>query len=706
MNETEKKQARQYLKDYASRYLRPSKGGLYCCPVCGSGAHGGGNSDGAFSIDKNNPEKWHCFSCGAGGDIFDLIGIVEGITDTAGQFKRVSELYSIGNTNTKGGGSYQSAVKDFSSQQPASQAAAQPQPRQATAAQEQDEPETDYTEFFLKAHQDITLTDYAAQRGLTEYTINLFNIGYCESWKHPKTAKNSKIPFKPVLIIPTSKFSYIARDTRPDALITESEKKYTKQKAGKVHIFNFNAILTADRPIFITEGEIDAISLVEAGAAAFATGSTANINKLMEQIGQMSHKEIIKQPLIIAMDNDQAGEKAAAQLEKELTKAGICFYRADSAKLYNGCKDANAALVKNKAELKESITAAELEALEVWAKRQYEYINENSAQGAMQDFINGIKAKAATKAISTGFPYLDYQLSGDNSDGGLFEGLYIIGAISSLGKTTLVLQIADQIAQQGQDVLIFSLEMARDELIAKSISRHTIQEVLNSRSEWAKTEYAKTTRGITSLERWKKYNDKEKQIINNAMAAYNSYANHIFIFEGIGDYSADTIREKVEKHIAVTGNTPVIVVDYIQILAPQSDKLTDKQAIDKSVLELKRISRDHKAAVIGISSFNRNNYNEAVNMAAFKESGAIEYSSDVLIGLQLVGAGEKDFDADKAKKENPRKIELRILKNRNGQTGGRIYFDYYALFNYFAQSEIDYNSEINEPPTKRGAKVV
>lgn len=695
MNETEKRQARQQLTDYASRYLRPSKGGFYCCPICNSGAHGGGKSDGAFSINKDNPEKWACFSCGAAGDIFDLIGIVESIPDTAGQFKRASELYGIGNTTssrTQGGG--------ISKTTP-------PPSEHKTAAdlngsqEQQDEPPTDFTDFFLKAHNDITKTEYATQRGLTEYTINLFNIGYCANWKHPKHKDNEKIPTTPRLIIPTSKYSYIARDTRPAELITDDEKRYTKQKAGKVHIFNFKAILTADRPIFITEGEIDAISLIEAGAAAFATGSTANINKLMELIGKMPKTDIIRQPLIIAMDNDTAGKKAAGQLEKELTKAGICFYTADSNKLFLGCKDANDALLKDKAALTDSIAAAEIAALEVWAKRQYDYINENSAKGAMQDFINGIKKRAATKAISTGFKNLDYQLSGDSTDGGLFEGLYIIGAISSLGKTTFTLQIADQIAQQGRDVLIFSLEMARDELIAKSISRHTILEVLNSPKEFAKVEYAKTTRGITSLARWAKYNDNEKQIINNAMAAYNRYANHIYIFEGIGEFNADAIRDKVEKHIAFTGNTPIIIVDYIQILAPQSDKLTDKQAIDKSVLELKRISRDYKAAVIGISSFNRNNYNEAVNMAAFKESGAIEYSSDVLIGLQLKGAGERDFDADRAKKENPRKIELRILKNRNGQTGGRVCFDYYALFNYFSESELDFDSEINEPPTNR-----
>jgi len=71
--------------------------------------------------------------------------------------------------------------------------------------------------------------------------------------------------------------------------------------------------------------------------------------------------------------------------------------------------------------------------------------------------------------ISTGFNTLDVAL-----DGGLFEGLYVIGAISSLGKTTLAIQIADYLASQGRDVLYISLEMSRYEIMAKSISRHTL----------------------------------------------------------------------------------------------------------------------------------------------------------------------------------------------------------------------------------------
>ena len=75
-------------------------------------------------------------------------------------------------------------------------------------------------------------------------------------------------------------------------------------------------------------------------------------------------------------------------------------------------------------------------------------------------------------------------------------------------------------------------------------------------------------------------------------------------------------------------------------------------------------------------------------MQAFKESGAIEYSTDVLIGLQLKGVGNKNFDIDQAKSKNPREVEAVILKNRNGRTGGKTGFDFYAMFNYFAESGV------------------
>ena len=78
-------------------------------------------------------------------------------------------------------------------------------------------------------------------------------------------------------------------------------------------------------------------------------------------------------------------------------------------------------------------------------------------------------------------------------------------------------------------------------------------------------------------------------------------------------------------------------------------------------------------------------------MEAFNESGAIEYSSDVLIGLQHMGAGKQQGEekrkeaAAASMREDVRGVELVILKNRNGRTGGKIECRYYSWFNLFEE---------------------
>ena len=148
------------------------------------------------------------------------------------------------------------------------------------------------------------------------------------------------------------------------------------------------------------------------------------------------------------------------------------------------------------------------------------------------------------------------------------------------------------------------------------------------------------------------------------------------------------------EHVKLTGNTPIVFVDYLQIMAPYDMRASDKQNTDKAVLELKRLSRDYKTPVVAVSSFNRDNYANEVNMAAFKESGAIEYGSDVLIALQPQGMKPGSTANDQkhniklvkeCKASRERSVEAVILKNRNGKTGGKVGFIYYALFNCFEQ---------------------
>lgn len=641
-----REQLKGQLRAYVESITKKSKGAnMYVCPLCGSGT--GSHSTGAFSITRDGT-SWKCFSCNEGGDIFDLIGKHEGIADHTEQLKRAGEIFGVSIDPYRA-----TAQEDFRETQN------QHKNEQYTHISIHT---TDYTQFFLQANRDIEKTNY--HRGLSLETLNRFKIGYVESWRHPK-APNA--PASPRLIIPTSKESYLARDTRDQ--IPEEQKAYSKSKVGSIHLFNAKALQTATKPIFIVEGELDALSIIEVGGEAVALGTTTKVKSLLELLKTKKPA----QPLIIALDNDEAGEKAYKELSEGLQGLSIPFYRLNPAGEY---KDANEALQHNREALRQAVEEAEHIQDEAEQAQREAYLNTSTAH-YLQSFIDGIADSVNTPYIPTGFKTLDAVL-----DGGLYEGLYIVGAISSLGKTTLITQIGDQIAQAGQDVLIFSLEMARAEIMAKSISRHTLQQVLNSGGD---IRNAKTTRGITTGKRYENYSKTERDLINGAIVAYSQYAGHIYISEGIGDIGAEQIRETVKQHTLFTGNTPVVIIDYLQILAPYSDRATDKQNTDKAVMELKRISRDFKTPVIGISSFNRANYKEAVTMEAFKESGAIEYSSDILIGLQLKGAGKKDFDANEAKKKSPREIELVILKNRNGSTGDRIELQYYPLFNYFKE---------------------
>ena len=659
-----KEQLRERLREYVESVTERSRAGgvnMYCCPLCGSGTRQGG--DGAFSIKDG--VTWRCFSCGEGGDLFELIGKIENTDDFNQKFKIAREFFGI---SEDGEGATISAQALTESARKKAELAKQRQASTAETPQAAEPAKVGGSpDFFLQAHKNIDETDYWRKRGFSEGTMNRFGVGYVEEWRHPKA---QGAPTSPRLIIPTGGSSYLARDTRPE--LTEVQQKYSKAKVGEIQIFNKEALQTADKPIFIVEGEIDALSIIEAGGEAVGLGSTSMMSKFLSLVEEQKPT----QPLILALDNDERGQKASRELVKGLGMLGVPFI---SFNPYGDYKDANEALQRDRAAFIRAVSKGESfeslqEAPGQEAKGEYK---RKPAGYYLQDFLGEIAESINTPCICTGFDLLD-----DVLDGGLYEGLYFIGAISSLGKTTLALQIADQVAKTGADVLIFSLEMARSELMSKSISRLTCQIANKTGGNMSN---AKTARGITAGHRYKAYSREEIQLINSAVKAYGEYADNIYIIEGLGDIGYEQVREAIEEHIFFTGKSPLVIIDYLQILAPHDVRASDKQATDKNVLELKRISRDFKIPIIGVSSFNRENYKNAVTMAAFKESGAIEYGSDVLMGLQLEGAGTKDFDVEAAKKANPRRVELVILKNRNGRTGDMVRYEYYPPFNLFKE---------------------
>ena len=171
------------------------------------------------------------------------------------------------------------------------------------------------------------------------------------------------------------------------------------------------------------------------------------------------------------------------------------------------------------------------------------------------------------------------------------------------------------------------------------------------------------------------------------METYGSYGSHLYLREGDHDTGLDTIAGEVERHIAQTGRVPVVLIDYLQIIAPVDVHFTDKQNTDRAVCALKKLSRAHEATILAISSFNRENYNTPATMASFKESGGIDYSADVLIGLQARGAGGRGFDLEEEKRKDPREIEVKVLKNRTAALSGPISLRYYPAYSCFQENQ-------------------
>ncbi|MFB6042981.1 DNA primase, partial [Lactobacillus delbrueckii subsp. lactis] len=117
--------------------------------------------------------------------------------------------------------------------------------------------------------------------------------------------------------------------------------------------------------------------------------------------------------------------------------------------------------------------------------------------------------------------------------------------------------------------------------------------------------------------------------------------------------------------------------------------------VTDSVSVLSELTKQAEVPVLVISSLNRASYWQDVSFESFKESGEIEYSADVMLGLEFAhreeyitvkGNGHVELNKDKfdqRKQEVPRRVEMVILKNRTGKTGGHIFFKYNAKYNNY-----------------------
>lgn len=608
------------LGEYCDANLEGRGRGFYVCPKCDSG--NGRNHSAAFKVTG---DRWHCFACGASGDVYDLAGILNGTTDRREQLQDVASWAGIVDG------------EPVRSRKPK----ANPQPMDYSEGRAQ---EAAYIAETRKHIGEPEAVAYLASRGITAGEGAALGMGY-----DPKTKR---------LVIPWagSDYYHIDRATTHDG--THKYDKPGRDKVGAQPLYNPAAL--KEPAYFVVEGALDAVAVNLCGFQAIAIGGTAS-RAAVEAIAARNPQGVA----VVMLDGDEAGQRGDKELCDLLQAAGLPYTTAKT-----DTKDAAEWLQADRDGLRAFLTGVYDNALASAREEQERAYNDAMASLRAQNPAEVAAAlymlEDAPEPIPTGFASLDEVLGG-----GLQPGLYVLGAVSSLGKTTLAVQICDHVAASGHPALFVTIEQSAREIVAKSLSRLA--------SECGRDV---STTDIMSARRRRSWDEGAYSRFVKVCERYTAeVAPCLRILEGTKQPAVSGVAAAALEMQGHYGKPPVVFVDYLQLLAAQDDRDTDKRAVDRNVMSLRQLARDLQTPVFVISSLNRSSYSTGVTLDSFKESGSVEYGSDVLLGLQPEGMREhmeqtKDTrtktEADKflreSKAETVRACELVILKNRAGRT--------------------------------------
>ena len=295
------------------------------------------------------------------------------------------------------------------------------------------------------------------------------------------------------------------------------------------------------------------------------------------------------------------------------------------------------------------------------------------------DFSEYVTTAAFQSDVSEMKLYADRKTGFENLDEYQFftPGLYVIGATPAAGKTTFCWQLLEQLARKGESCIYCSYEMSRLELFSKTFARELFR-----RDEKTALTAAQIRRGGSSKALYEVLVDlAEKSLKFSVLELQNE--------------TVDDLLTLLKPLCTDKAKAPVVCLDYLQIMP--TGRESTKLGIDETVRKLKKFQRDTNTTFIVISSFNRTNYAQSVSFESFKESGNIEYTADVVWALQLnvlneIKGGELVSETrrkiDEAKKQQPRQIHLKCLKNRQG-TNYDCYFEYYSAHDCFEPCDKD-----------------
>lgn len=236
--------------------------------------------------------------------------------------------------------------------------------------------------------------------------------------------------------------------------------------------------------------------------------------------------------------------------------------------------------------------------------------------------------------IATGFCELDNRVGGlQPSD------LVVIAGRPSMGKTALAINIGDFVSR-GRPVLIFSMEMSKQQLTGRllsamaKVSGNQLKDP-NSLSDDEETKLIEAVKAI-----------KQKKIV----------------IDDRGGLSVLQVRAKARK-IARKAPLGLVVVDYIQLMSGVGGNRNEE--VNEITRSLKSLAKELGCPIIALSQLNRNceaRDNKRPRLSDLRESGGIEQDADIVLGIYR----DEVYDE---KSPHAGIAEVILLKQRNGGLG-------------------------------------
>jgi replicative DNA helicase len=246
------------------------------------------------------------------------------------------------------------------------------------------------------------------------------------------------------------------------------------------------------------------------------------------------------------------------------------------------------------------------------------------------------------RGLSTGFYDLDNKLAGlQKSD------LIIVGGRPSLGKTSFALDIARHVAlREKTPVGIFSLEMAKDQLVDRLIAAESTVDLWKIRTGTLSTQ-------------------EEANDFDLIQDTLSRLAEAPIFIDDIPSPTVMQIRT-MARRLQTQVDLGLIVIDYIQLIAPSLTQASPVQQYTEISRSLKALARELNIPVLALSQLSRAVEQRGPlcipRLSDLRETGSLEQDADVVMFVYREDRYKEDTE-----KQNI--AEIRIAKHRNGPLG-------------------------------------